>query len=129
MGQERRSLSRRDLSYYMRVLDEGSGKAIGNLLDISTGGFKLEARYSVPMNQPIRLRFDQISGISRRSYMVITAIARWIQRDRIDPTAYHVGFQVVDMTPSDYDVFVQMFNIYGSSKSTSSSNNTGYMFG
>lgn len=128
MGEERRNLSRRDLSYYMRVLDESSGKTIGNLLDISTGGFRLEARHSIPLNKAIRLRFDQISGISRRSYMVITAIARWVERDRIDQSAYHVGFQVVDMTPSDYDVFVQMFNIYGSSKSTTSSNNTGYMY-
>ncbi|MFN8412759.1 MAG: PilZ domain-containing protein [Anaerolineales bacterium] len=128
MGEERRNLSRRDLSYYMRVLDESSGKTIGNLLDISTAGFRLEARHSIPLNKAIRLRFDQISGISRRSYMVITAIARWVERDQIDHSAYHVGFQVVDMTPSDYDVFVQMFNIYGSSKSTTSSNSTGYMY-
>ena len=56
MVTDRRKLLRRNLSYYMRVLDEVSGKLIGHLSDISTGGFKLDCSRPVPLKKDFRLR-------------------------------------------------------------------------
>ena len=113
MLEERRLLSRRNFSYYMRVLDEASGKLVGHLSDISTGGFKLDSSAAVPINTTYRLRIDQTGEISNKSYLVFTARARWCQVDAFDPNLFNVGFQIVDMSSIDYDIFVKMFSTYG----------------
>lgn len=113
MSDEKRQKSRRNFSYYMRVLDDASGKLIGHLSDISTGGFKLDSKYAVPLNVDLRLRIDQTNEISNKSFVVFTARARWCNRDREDPSMYNVGFQLIEVSAEDYDIFVKMLNTYG----------------
>ena len=113
MSDEKRQKSRRNFSYYMRVLDDASGKVIGHLSDISTGGFKLDSKYAVPLNVDLRLRIDQTNEISNKSFVAFTARARWCKPDREDPSMYNVGFQLIEVSAEDYDIFVKMFNTYG----------------
>ena len=129
MVTDRRKLLRRNLSYYMRVLDEVSGKLIGHLSDISTGGFKLDCSKPVPLKKDFRLRIDQTNEISNKSYMSFSARAMWCQVDQIDPNTYNVGFQIVDMTPADYDIFIKMFNTYGKKNTPHHKSNSDYLFG
>jgi len=110
---ERRQLSRRNFSYYMRVMDEADGKLIGHFSDISTGGFKLDSTKPVSVNKDYRLRIDQTGEISNKSYIIFTARARWCSVDSFDPNLFNVGFQIVNMSPGDYDIFVKMFSTYG----------------
>jgi hypothetical protein len=110
---ERRQISRRVFSYYMRVLDDASGKLIGHLSDISKDGFKLDSKYAVPLNVDLRLRIDQTGEISDKSSLVFMARARWCQRDLQDQTLFNVGFQIIEIDPADYDIFVHMFEVYG----------------
>jgi len=113
MSDEKRQKSRRNFSYYMRVLDDASGRVIGHLSDISTGGFKLDSKYAVPLNVDLRLRIDQTGEISNKSFVVFTARARWCKSDREDPSMYNVGFQLIEVSAEDYDIFVKMLNTYG----------------
>jgi len=113
MMAERRKLSRRNFSYYMRVMDESTGALIGHLSDISTNGFKLDCQKPIALKTDLRLRIDQTGEISNKSYMTFSARALWCQLDQFDPNIYNVGFQIVSMTPSDYDIFLKMFNTYG----------------
>ncbi|CAG1013002.1 hypothetical protein ANAEL_04570 [Anaerolineales bacterium] len=113
MTTERRHVSRRHFSYYMRVIDEATGKLLGHLSDISTGGFKLDSLKPVPLNVNSRLRIDQTGEISNKSYITFTARAKWCKVDTFDPNVYNVGFQIADMNPADYDIFVKMFSTYG----------------
>jgi hypothetical protein len=113
MVTERRQLSRRNFSYYMRVTDETTGMMIGHFSDISTGGFKLDSSKPVPINTDYRLRIDQTGEISNKSYITFKARARWCSIDVFDPNLYNVGFQIIEMNPGDYDVFVKMFSTYG----------------
>ena len=109
MKADKRKLDRKNFTYYMRVLDESTGDLIGQLADISTGGFKIESTTPIPLGITYQLRIDQTHEISDKSYLSFTARVRWCQKDPYDPTVYNVGFQLVDMTPADYDVFVKMF--------------------
>jgi hypothetical protein len=113
MSAERRQVSRRRFSYYMCVTDEATGKLLGHLSDISTGGFKLDSIKPVPANTDFRLRVEQTGQISNKSFIAFKACARWCQIDAFDPNIYNVGFQITDMTPGDYDVFSKMFSTYG----------------
>ncbi len=82
MSEERRQKSRRTFSYYMRVLDDASGKLIGHLSDIGTGGFKLDSKYAVPLDVDLHLRIDQTGEISKKSFVAFSARARWCPTDR-----------------------------------------------
>jgi hypothetical protein len=126
---ENRKLERRNFTYYMRVMDEAAGTLVGQILDISTGGFKLESSKPLPVGTVFSLRIDQTGEISHRSYISFTARSRWCQRDPFDPTIYNVGFQLMNMTPSDYDVFVKMFNAYGAQRQARHRSNSDYIWG
>ncbi len=129
MKAERRKLNRKNFTYYMRVLDEATGELVGQLSDISTGGFKIESTTPIPLGTTYQLRIDQTREISNKSYLSFTARARWCQRDPYDPTIYNVGFQLVDMTPADYDIFVKMFNEYGAQRQSHHKSNSDYIWG
>jgi hypothetical protein len=113
MEAERRKLLRRNFSYYMRVMDEATGKLIGHLSDIGTGGFKVDSNQLLPLNVDFRLRIDQIGEISNKMCLIFKARTMWCRNDLFDPNMYNVGFKIVDMTTGDHDIFMKMFNIYG----------------
>lgn len=129
MANNKRKLPRRNFSYYMRVLDKNTGELIGQISDVSTGGFKLESAKTVAVGLTMELCIDQMSQISERSFIVFSARTRWCERDPYDPTIYNVGFQLLDMTPADYDVFVKMFNAYGEQKQSHHKANSDYIWG
>jgi hypothetical protein len=97
----------------MRVTDEVTGNLVGHFSDISTGGFKVDSSKPIPINTDYKLRIDQTGEISNKSYIIFKARARWCNVDVFDPNLYNVGFQIIEMTPSDYDIFVKMFSAYG----------------
>jgi hypothetical protein len=128
MTAEKRKLARRNFSYYMRILDETSGKLVGHLADISTGGFKLDCSSALPLNKEYRLRIELTSEVANKSYMVFTARSRWCATDPFDPLSYNVGFQIVNMNPSDYEIFSRMFEKYSSKNNDQSKSNTDYLW-
>ncbi|GER79896.1 MAG: hypothetical protein JETCAE02_19250 [Anaerolineaceae bacterium] len=117
MPSEKRRLARRNFSYYMRVMDEANGQLLGHLADISTGGFKLDCSNSIPINKDFRLRIDLTRDVANKSFMVFMARSKWCRPDPIDPTSYNVGFQISNMSPSDFEIFSRMFEKYGSDDS------------
>jgi len=110
---ERRRVIRKNFSYYMRIMDEMTGNLLGHFSDISTGGFKIDSSSPVAVNSSYRLRIDQTGEISNKSHISFSARARWCNVDPFDPNLYNVGFQITEMTPSDYDIFIKMFSTYG----------------
>ena len=124
MQAERRNLSRRNFSYYMKVMDEISGKLIGHISDISSGGFKVDCNQLISPNVDIRLRIDQIGEISNKTSLTFKARAMWCRRDLFDPNMYNVGFKIMDMAPADHDIFLKMYNIYGAKDSSQRSSSS-----
>lgn len=111
---ERRLLNRRNFSYYMRVTDEKTGKLLGHLVDISTGGFKMDSSVALPLNVDYILRLELSSEISTKDFMTFWARSRWCRPDKLHPNSYDVGFQIVKMSPGDLEIFTRMFEKYGS---------------
>lgn len=129
MGAERRQIVRKNFSYYMRVMNETNGDLVGQLADISSGGFKLESNKLIAPGENFFLRIDQTGEISNKSFITFRARARWCQKDPYDPTVYNVGFQIVEMSPADFDIFVTMFNTYGVQKKIHHKTNSEYIWG
>lgn len=126
MPSEKRKLARRNFSYYMRVMDETNGQLVGHLADISTGGFKLDCSSTIPINKDFRLRIELTSEVANKGFMVFAARSKWCRPDPIDPGSYNVGFQIINMAPSDFEIFSRMFEKYGSEGSQSQKRSDDY---
>ncbi len=111
---ERRKRDRRTFSHYMRLMNENTGELVGHLVNISPEGFRLESLRAIPLNTDYPLRIELPGDITDKPYMVFIARSKWCHPDRIDPTLFDAGFQIVDMTPSDLEIFKKIFERYGS---------------
>lgn len=110
---DRRHLERKDFSYYMRLVDNDTQNLVGHLVDISSGGFKLDSQSPLPVNKDFRLRMDLTSEVADKPTMVFVARSKWCQIDPLDPFIYNVGFQLVSITPADLDIINRMMEKYG----------------
>ena len=110
---DRRHLERKDFSYYMRLVDNDTQNLVGHLVDISSGGFKLDSQSPIPVNKDFRLRMELTSEVANKPAMVFVARSKWCQIDPLDPFIYNVGFQLVSISPSDLDIINRMMEKYG----------------
>jgi c-di-GMP-binding flagellar brake protein YcgR len=111
---DKRRIDRRTFTYYMQVTDETTKQLVGYLSDISTGGFKLDSPKEIPPGHDFRLHIELTSDIADKNSMVFIARSKWCQRDHIDPNTYNIGFEIMNMSPSDMLIFQRMFDKYGS---------------
>ena len=110
---DRRHLERKDFSYYMRLIDNDSQDLVGHLVDISSGGIKLDSQGPIPINKDFRLRMDLTSEIADKPAMIFVARSKWCEVDPLDPFIYNVGFQLVNISPTDLDIINRMMAKYG----------------
>ena len=113
MADERRKLNRKDFSYYMRLIDSDTQELVGHLVDISSGGFKLDSQTKIPLNKDFRFRMDLSNEVANKPSMVFVARSKWCEVDPLDPFLYNVGFQLVNISPGDIEIFNRMMEKYG----------------
>ncbi len=116
---ERRRAERRGFPHYLPFKNEQTGELVGHLADISLRGFRLESLRPIQNETELPLRIEVPPDIAPIPHMVFTARSRWSLPDRIDPTTYNVGFEIVDMRPEDGRLFGLIFDRYGSSGAAS----------
>jgi hypothetical protein len=113
---DKRKITRRDFTYYMPVHDEMNKKLIGYITDISTGGFRLDSPKQIPTGQDLRMYIQLTADIADKNSMTFIARSKWCRPDHVDPNTYNVGFEIINMTPSDMVIFQRMFDKYGAEK-------------
>jgi hypothetical protein len=123
---DKRKIDRRDFTYYMQVTDDLSKQLIGYLTDISTGGFRLDCSKQIPPGHDFRMQIQLTADVADKTSMSFVARSRWCHPDHVDPNTYNVGFEVVQMAPSDMVIFQRMFDKYGSEKRVKSKNSSDY---
>lgn len=115
MTDERRDIKRRKFNYYMRVLENGSLQLMGYLSDISPRGFQMECPHQVATNRDYNFRLELTPDIADKSFITFLARCRWSKPDEMDPTLYDAGFQIVNISPHDNEIFQRMVIRYASS--------------
>lgn len=125
---DKRKLSRRDFTYYMPVKDDITKELVGYLTDISTGGFKLDCQNQIQPGRDFRLHIELTADIADKTSMVFIARSKWCHHDHIDPFTFNVGFEIVNMAPSDMVIFQRMFEKYGSQKSARNKSSDDYLW-
>jgi PilZ domain-containing protein len=125
---DKRKISRREFSYYMQVTNDVTKELLGYLSDISTGGFKLDSQKQIMPGQDFRLHIELTPDIADKNSMVFVARSKWCRKDHIDPTSFNVGFEIINMSPSDMTIFQRMFDKYGSESPTRSRGSDDYLW-
>lgn len=125
---ERRRRERRTFSHYMRLMHENTGELVGHLVNISREGFRLESLRTIPVNQDFPLRIELPRDVTDKPYMVFVARSRWCRPDKIDPTLFDAGFEIVNMSPGDADIFRLIFERYGSMEQARGNNRADYLW-
>lgn len=94
--QEKRSIERRHLVFYLRVFDGMSSKIIGHLADISTGGLMLLSEKAIKVDRDFRLRLKLPKEVVGRDEIVIEATSCWSKRDS-NPDFFVTGFKIAGL--------------------------------
>lgn len=122
----KRKINRRDFTYYKPVTDDLTKQLLGYLSDISTGGFKLDSPKEIRPGQDFRLHIELTADIADKTSMVFIARSKWSHRDHVDPNTFNVGFEIINISPSDMAIFQRMFEKYGSQNTTRSISSEDY---
>lgn len=86
---------------------------VGQLADISSGGFKLDAQNPVPVNKDFRFCMNLTAEMANKPFIVFSARSRWCQTDPIDPYIYNIGFQLIHISSQDLEIFNCVMEKYG----------------
>jgi hypothetical protein len=125
---DKRKINRRDFTYYMQVTDDLSKQLIGYLSDISTTGFRLDSPKQIPAGKDFRMHIDLTPDVADKHSMVFIARSKWCHPDHVDPNTYNVGFEIINMAPSDMEIFQRMFDKYGSQNTMRSKSSNDYLW-
>ena len=110
---ERRRLKRRNVSYYLPILDNSSQKVVGHLVDISPVGLMMDSKVPIPTNMRYDLRLDFVEAISGKAYLQFNARSKWCRPDSIQPFLFNVGFEFLNISPSDLEIVKRIMEKYG----------------
>ncbi len=110
--QERRKISRKFLSYFIRVYDGDSRDQIGNLVDITPEGVMLLSPKPVARGQVIHLRLEVTPDVSNKPFLEFSARSRWCRPD-IEPSLFNVGFKILQLEPEGVEVIRRINDAYG----------------
>jgi len=112
--QERRTLKRRSLSYYMLVMDANTQETLGHLVDITPKGLLMDCPKPLPLEKNFRLRLETMPDVADKAYIVFTARTKWCLPDVIEPYLYDVGFSIVDIGLHDAEIVQRITEKYAS---------------
>jgi hypothetical protein len=112
--QDRRKFQRRNLSYYLPILDNNTQQVIGHLVDISPIGIMIDCKRNIPSGQNFNLRLDLMENIAGKSFVQFGARCKWCRSDKIQPYLYNAGFEIVTIAPDDIKIIKNIAEKYGS---------------
>jgi hypothetical protein len=110
---ERRKLKRRNLSYYLPVIDIGTQQVMGHLVDITPIGLMMDSKKPIPTNLDFNLHLDLMEDVSEKAFIEFTARSKWCRPDTIQPYLFNAGFQIVNLTPEDTAIVKRIAEKYG----------------
>lgn len=111
---ERRTTPRKNVTFYMRVLNDDTQEILGHMVEVSMIGLRLETAVPLPQNKDYYLRLELTPDLGTVPYIVFIARTKWCKMDEILPNLYHVGFEIVEIMPEDKTVFARILERYGS---------------
>lgn len=92
---ERRSILRRHLIYYLRVWEQESGELLGHVVDMTTDGLMLISEKAIPTGKVLAMEIRWQAPEGEPINMRFRAESRWSNNDA-NPEFYDTGFKLLD---------------------------------
>lgn len=110
--ENRRRQDRKFLTYFSRVVDRNTGRMLGYLVDLTTGGALLIGNIPLRLNEVFDVRIDLPDEFTSQDQLEIKVKVVWTQPD-IDPEFFRTGLQLVSVQPTDLLTLTRMLSDYG----------------
>jgi hypothetical protein len=110
--QERRRQDRKYLTYFSRVVDRKTGRLVGYMADLTTGGALMIADRALPIGTMLYLRMDLPSGFANKDHLEFNAKVVWHRPDD-DPDFYKTGLQLLEIEWEDLAIIERVLSDYG----------------
>ncbi len=115
-NREKRKFDRRQLYYYLKVIQDDTGRIAGYLGDISTQGLMIFAKERLEIKQLFRLRIkldkDLNKALEMKDDLIFDAKSLWVEKDA-NPDYYAIGFVFLDLNQADMDRVTSLIKKYG----------------
>jgi hypothetical protein len=116
--QERRRLKRRNLSYYLPIIDNDSAQVMGHLVDITPVGMMMDSKNPIPTNLSFNFRLDLMEDLGEKGFIEFTALSKWCRPDTIQPFLFNVGYEIVSISAEDIEIVKRIQEKYGTADSS-----------
>jgi len=110
--QEKRSIDRRHLIYYLRIFNRPNKRLLGHIVDITPEGIMLMSEKPIPVNKDFKLRMYLSEVMLGKSYLDIDARSLWCKPD-INPDFFDTGFVISNLTFNDSKIINELIDQYG----------------
>ncbi len=111
--QDRRRYQRKNLSYYLPIMDNDTEQVLGHLVDISLVGIMIDCKRNIPSGQKFNLRLDLMENMGEKSSVEFAAQCKWCRFDKIQPYLYNAGFEITHISETDLEVIKMISEKYG----------------
>lgn len=112
-SQERRKYKRRNLIFYIPVIESSKQQTIGRLADISLKGLRLDSPNPIPLEKDYHLGLNTTPDVADIGFIGFVARSKWCQADKIEPCQYYVGFDIIDIAPHASEIVQCILDKYG----------------
>lgn len=109
---DRRSIQRRHLIYYLRIWDLKTDQLLGHIVDINTGGFMLISEKQIEPNQTFDLEIHWNSPEDEEIRIKFQAISRWSDND-VNTAFFDTGFELIEAVEDVLEPIREMIKEYG----------------
>lgn len=108
---EKRRLKRRQLIYYLKVMDGKTNELLGRLVDITSEGFMLISESAIDTDRNFFLQLILPTGMKGGKKIDIEAKSLWSKRD-VNPDLIDTGFRFIKISPKDLETVDELILDY-----------------
>ena len=109
---EKRSIKRRHLIFYLRVFDKKSNELLGYLVDITAEGMMLISEKPIETSKHYELKMDLPSEIGDNKHLIFHADSLWSRKD-VNPDFWDTGFKFLDLSAENQDLISNLISFFG----------------
>jgi hypothetical protein len=109
---ERRKSRRKQVRYFLSILDQTTKKQLGLLVDINTEGAMIIRETPLEIGKTLKLRILLPEPIHGNHFIDIEGTSTWSEKD-IHPNFYATGFKFDQVGKETKLLIVRLMNLYG----------------
>lgn len=108
--EDKRRLTRRQLIYYLKVIDDNSGQLLGRLVDIHKEGLMIMSETPPPIVADYKLSIELPKALAEEAnipFMRVRAQFVWV-RPGLNPIFIEAGFKFLELSPANARLLEQL---------------------